>query len=426
MENLSFIHHYTVMRNTFLFLMLLCMQMRLHAQQNNCIFKEPALKIDFGTGNDIPAINIFPLPNYRLVKNACPDDGYYSFVSSTGDCFNGDWLSFNEDHTPGDQDGRMMLVNASYEGGIFFNTIISGLQGNTIYELAASMVNVCRISGGCSPLPPDITIKLLTTAGQTIATFQTGRLSQNASPRWKVYSGLFRTPADITTLILTMEDIIPGGCGNDFAVDDITFRECVKPEPVIKPEVKPQEKVTENPPIVTAKLPVKKLPGLAKPAVKKTPVILSPVKDTLVATIKKQVVTPEVTKPVIKEKPVAVPAPKPLLTRANPLIKQIETEEAEIEINLYDNGEIDNDTVSVYHNNELIVSRARLSAKPVTFSIKVDTAHPYHELIMVANNLGSIPPNTSMMIITTKDKRYEVFISSSEQKNAKIVIGLKE
>lgn len=43
---------------------------------------------------------------------------------------------------------------------------------------------------------------------------------------------------------------------------------------------------------------------------------------------------------------------------------------------------------------------------------------PPHELVMVANNLGSIPPNTSLMIITANDKRYEVFISSSEQKNA--------
>ena len=94
-------------------------------------------------------------------------------------------------------------------------------------------------------------------------------------------------------------------------------------------------------------------------------------------------------------------------------------------IDLYDNGEIDGDTVSVYHNNTLIVSRARLSAKAISFRFPVDGAHPHHELVMVANNLGSIPPNTSLMIITAKDKRYEVFISSSEQKNAKVVIDLK-
>jgi len=45
---------------------------------------------------------------------------------------------------------------------------------------------------------------------------------------------------------------------------------------------------------------------------------------------------------------------------------------------------------------------------------------------MVADNLGTIPPNTSVMIITTPSKRYEVFISSSEQKNAKVVFDLKK
>lgn len=108
------------------------------------------------------------------------------------------------------------------------------------------------------------------------------------------------------------------------------------------------------------------------------------------------------------------------------MIKQIETEAGEIVIDLYDNGEIDGDTVSVYDNNELIISRAKLSTKPISFRIKVDPAHTRHELIMVANNLGSIPPNTSIMVITTNNKRYEVFISSTEQKNAKIVIKQKE
>jgi hypothetical protein len=45
---------------------------------------------------------------------------------------------------------------------------------------------------------------------------------------------------------------------------------------------------------------------------------------------------------------------------------------------------------------------------------------------MVADNLGSIPPNTSLMVVTTKDKEYRVFISSTDQQNAKVVIDLKE
>jgi hypothetical protein len=74
----------------------------------------------------------------------------------------------------------------------------------------------------------------------------------------------------------------------------------------------------------------------------------------------------------------------------------------------------------------LIISEQRLSQKPLTFRIQVDEAQPHHELVMVAHNLGSIPPNTSLMIITAKDKRHQVFISSTEQKNAKVVINLRE
>jgi hypothetical protein len=115
-----------------------------------------------------------------------------------------------------------------------------------------------------------------------------------------------------------------------------------------------------------------------------------------------------------------------LRTRENPLIRRIETEESEIKIELYDNGEIDDDTISIYHNNRLISSNMRLSQKPITVTISINSSQPHHEIVMVAENLGSIPPNTSVMIITTASKRYEVLISSSEQKNAKVVFDLKK
>jgi len=129
---------------------------------------------------------------------------------------------------------------------------------------------------------------------------------------------------------------------------------------------------------------------------------------------------------VVKAKSILPPPPLVLTTRENSLVKKIETEAGELKIELYDNGEIDGDTVSIYHNNTLIKSRAGLSQKPISFSIPINASQPHHELIMVANNLGSIPPNTSVMIITCGTNRYEVFISSTETKNAKVVIDLKK
>ena len=399
-----------------IFVLLVCMiTFRLKAQQGDCVLLPPVVNIDFGSGN-VADINPGRLPKYKRDFTTCPADGFYAYASHTSECFNGDWLTFNTDHTT-NVDGNMMVVNASETGGIFFNTGISGLKPNTTYQFAAWMVNVCREDGGCSPLPPNITITLSTTGGKTVAEFVTGLLAQNDVPRWKKYFGFFVSPAEVSTLIITMEDKTLGGCGNDFALDDITFCECIKPAPLIQKEHLP-----------VARPGAKQSFPVSKPAPKKTPVKTSPAKkDTPVSVTKRSLSKiPVITLPPAKEKPVTTSIPQPILTRENPIVKRIETGSGEITIDLYDNGEIDGDTVSIYHNNELIVSRAGLSDKPIHFSLQVDTIQPHHELVMVANNLGSIPPNTSVMIITVNNKRFEVYISSSEQKNAKVVIDLKE
>jgi len=162
------------------------------------------------------------------------------------------------------------------------------------------------------------------------------------------------------------------------------------------------------------KKPVKKQAGVTTPPVKNRE------KTVALTKTKKEATTVQVKQPSTE-----VPVPLILRTRENTLAKQIETTAGEIRVDLYDNGEIDGDTVSIYHNNTMVVSEARLSQKPVTVRFTVDEAHPHHELVMVAENLGSIPPNTSLMIVTAKDKRYQVFITSSEQKNAKVNIDLK-
>jgi hypothetical protein len=384
-------------------------------QQNNYVFKEPLLILDFGSGKDEKDINEFPLPKYNRVFNKCPIDGNYSFVPNTSDCFNGDWHTFNSDHTANGDDGNMMLVNANETGGVFLITTLNGVKGKTIYQFSASMVNVCRIGGGCSPLPPDIKITLTKITGEKIVSFQTGLLSQTASPHWRVYSGIFTTPENVTSLRLIMEDITLGGCGNDFALDDITLRECIIPVPVAKTPVKLEPKRTKKPAASITKTGEAKVYAKPRPVKKDSAVIINTKTDSSLLTRLPR-----------KEIPPPRQIPDLILTRENPLIKQIETTRGEIVIELFDNGQIDGDTVTVYDNNDLIISRAGLSHKPVSFHIKIDTLHPYHELIMVANNLGSIPPNTSLMVITANNKRYEVFISSSEQKNAKIVIGLKD
>jgi hypothetical protein len=125
--------------------------------------------------------------------------------------------------------------------------------------------------------------------------------------------------------------------------------------------------------------------------------------------------------------PVAKILPKPqvIRDRKNELAKTIQTSAREFKIELYDNGEIDGDRISVYHNNEIIASNKLLTDKPLTFTIKSDANTSVHEFVMVAENLGSIPPNTALMIITAGTKRYELFVTSTEQKNAVVRVEYK-
>jgi hypothetical protein len=119
--------------------------------------------------------------------------------------------------------------------------------------------------------------------------------------------------------------------------------------------------------------------------------------------------------------PEKVSTPKIFLSRENELVKTITTNAAEVTVNIYDNGTIDNDTISVYLDKKLVLSKKRLTESPLTLKFKVDDAVNEHELVMVAENLGEIPPNTSLMVVTAGSKRYEVRITSTEQKNAVVL-----
>lgn len=113
-----------------------------------------------------------------------------------------------------------------------------------------------------------------------------------------------------------------------------------------------------------------------------------------------------------------VPIPRVLSTRKNELVKTITSPAKEVSISIYDNGTIDNDTVSVYIDNKLVISKQRLTDKAISVKINLDDNQEYHELVMVAENLGEIPPNTSLMVVHAGDQRHEVRITSTEQKNA--------
>jgi len=91
-----------------------------------------------------------------------------------------------------------------------------------------------------------------------------------------------------------------------------------------------------------------------------------------------------------------------------------------IELSFYDNAEIDGDSISLFLNNKLIFQHIRLTAAAYTIKLPVNELNENNELVMVAENLGSIPPNTSYMLAIVDNKRYEAMLKSTEESSAVI------
>ena len=101
---------------------------------------------------------------------------------------------------------------------------------------------------------------------------------------------------------------------------------------------------------------------------------------------------------------------------------EIEVAADSIQVDFYDNGEIDGDSISVFFNDQLLAANLKLSTRSIHLDIKLDTSREYNEISMFANNLGSIPPNTALMVVHDGKKRHEVRLSSSMDKNAAVRI----
>jgi len=91
-----------------------------------------------------------------------------------------------------------------------------------------------------------------------------------------------------------------------------------------------------------------------------------------------------------------------------------------VELRFYDNAEIDGDSISLFLNNRLIFEHIRLTGTAYSIKLPVNELNESNELVMVAENLGSIPPNTSYMLAIVNEKRYEAMLKSTEETSAVI------
>lgn len=134
---------------------------------------------------------------------------------------------------------------------------------------------------------------------------------------------------------------------------------------------------------------------------------------------------PEKKSPVIKMREPSF-IPPVLKNRENEVVQSITVNTNEVNIDIYDNGTIDHDTISVYLDKKLVINHQMLTTNAINLKLKMDESTAYHELVMVADNLGDIPPNTSLMVVRAGDKQYEVRIASTEQKNAVVIFKFEK
>lgn len=206
-----------------------------------------------------------------------------------------------------------------------------------------------------------------------------------------------------------------------------------KPEPANssvannnKPKIEP---VVTNKPIV----PVPSKPAIQKPTVQQqptstgnNPVVVIPKTENPTAEISKTNQAQIKDSSVVKQGPIII-APPPVIN--NPIITKRETEiiqtlavyEDSITLSLYDNGEIDGDTVSVFLDNEKVVANVGLTATAFKKTIYFKQGQTI-QLTLFAENLGTIAPNTGLLVVYSGEKRYQVFFTSTLNKSAVILL----
>jgi len=117
-----------------------------------------------------------------------------------------------------------------------------------------------------------------------------------------------------------------------------------------------------------------------------------------------------------------VPASIPYAQRSEKLLQTVTVSADSLTLSFYDNGVVDGDMISVYVNGENVIDNAKLTAVATKKTIPVKAVDGEIKLVLVAETLGSIPPNTGLLIIQDGDKRYSVHFSADLQTNASIIL----
>lgn len=141
-------------------------------------------------------------------------------------CGDRTWFLLAGDHTR-NESGFYMVVNAESTPGTVYIDTANGLCGNTTYQFSAWIINVMqKITCGGSAILPNITFTVETISGVSLATYNTGNIPITEDKIWSQYGLSFKTPADISYVILIIKIAPVYGCGSSFTIDDIILGMC--------------------------------------------------------------------------------------------------------------------------------------------------------------------------------------------------------
>lgn len=106
------------------------------------------------------------------------------------------------------------------------------------------------------------------------------------------------------------------------------------------------------------------------------------------------------------------------------LISTFDFNEDSVHLEIYDNSVVDGDEITLYINNEIRFDKVRLTEKPLELDLTKKRSNVF-DIRFHANSLGSIPPNTGLIVIRSKTTRKEVNFSSDFTKTSSVRIRLK-
>lgn len=174
-------------------------------------------------------------------------------------------------------------------------------------------------------------------------------------------------------------------------------------------EVVKEKTVTPKKPIIT--IPEKKAPVIIKQDSIKTnpnPIEPKPIKINIDS--------------IERKKPIALYLKDDQLTtnmnkRNQITLSTLKVNDRHVQIKMYDNGTIDNDSVSIFYNGNLLKKHVRLTEEAIVLELDLDENTNIHEITLYAENMGSFPPNTALIVVTCGKKRYELHSSTNFNDN---------